>query len=60
MLSRAIYNECLQGRKVFMDLTKIEDFENRFPVLNAYLKRQGKDKNFKIPVFPEHILLMEE
>ncbi|MQL55801.1 L-aspartate oxidase [Acidianus ambivalens] len=52
VLSRAIYTEYLQGRKVFMDLTKIEDFENKFPVLNAYLKRHGKDKNFKIPVFP--------
>ncbi|AWR96600.2 L-aspartate oxidase [Acidianus sulfidivorans JP7] len=52
VLSRAIYSEYLSGRKVFMDLTKIEDFEEKFPVFNAYLKRHGKDKNFKIPVFP--------
>ncbi|ARM75079.1 L-aspartate oxidase [Acidianus manzaensis] len=52
ILSRAIYSEYLAGRQVFMDLTKIQDFEEKFPVFNAYLKRHGKDKNFKVPVFP--------
>lgn len=52
VLARAVYMEYLNGRKVYMDLSRISDFEERFPGLNRYLKKHGKDKNYKIPVFP--------
>lgn len=52
VLARAIYSEYLNGRQVFMDLSNIHDFEDKFPILNEYLKRHEKDKNVKIPVFP--------
>lgn len=52
VLARAIYTEYLNGRQVYMDLSKIHNFEEKFPVLNSYLRKHGKDKNHKIPVFP--------
>ncbi len=52
VLSRAIYSEMLRGEKVYMDLTKIQDFERKFPVLNEFLKRHGLSKSSKIPVYP--------
>ncbi|EWG06885.1 MAG: L-aspartate oxidase [Candidatus Aramenus sulfurataquae] len=52
VLSRAIYSELLKGERVYMDLTKIYDFERKFPVLNNFLKRHGLSQSSKIPVFP--------
>lgn len=52
ILSRAIYIEMLKGHKVFMDLSKIEDFEHKFPVVNSFLRRHNLTKNDKIPIFP--------
>jgi L-aspartate oxidase len=52
ILSRAIYLEYLKGNKVFMDLSGIEDFEKKFPVVNKYLNRHNLTFKDKIPIFP--------
>ena len=52
VLSRAIYSEYLKGNKVFMDLSNIENFEEKFPVVNNYLKRHNLSVIDKIPIFP--------
>ncbi|BFH74250.1 FAD-dependent oxidoreductase [Sulfurisphaera javensis] len=52
ILSRAIYTEMLKGHKVFIDLSKIDNFEKKFPVVNAYLKRHGYSYKDKILIFP--------
>ncbi|NON63193.1 L-aspartate oxidase, partial [Acidianus sp. RZ1] len=52
VLSRAIYIEYEKGNEVFMDLSGIECFEQKFPVVNAYLKRHGLTPKDKIKVFP--------
>lgn len=51
VLARAIYNEYLSGHTVFMDLTKIEDFDKKFPVLNNYLKKYNVRKD-RVVVYP--------
>lgn len=51
VLARAIYNEYLSGHTVFMDLTKIEDFDKKFPVLNSYLKKYNVRKD-RVVVYP--------
>ncbi|MBB5252616.1 L-aspartate oxidase [Sulfurisphaera ohwakuensis] len=52
ILSRAIYIEMLKGHRVFIDLSKIEDFERKFPVVAKYLARHGHNYKVKIPIFP--------
>lgn len=52
VLSRAIYLEMLKGHRVFMDLSKIEDFERKFPIVSSYLARHSYTKNDKVPIFP--------
>lgn len=53
ILSRAIYTEMLKGHRVFMDLRGIDEFEKKFPVANAYLKRHGLDyKKDLVPISP--------
>jgi len=51
ILARAIYNEYLSGRTVFMDLTKIEDFDKKFPVLNNYLRKYNVRKD-RVMAYP--------
>ena len=53
ILSRAIYTEMLKGHKVFMDLREIDEFDKKFPVANAYLKRHGIDyRKDLVPISP--------
>ncbi|WP_069807633.1 L-aspartate oxidase [Vulcanisaeta thermophila] len=52
VLSRAIYNEYRLGRRVYMDLKPIDDFEVKFPLVNEFLRRHGLTKNDLIPVVP--------
>jgi len=51
VVSRAIYLEMLKGHKVFLDVSKIENFEKKFPVVVSYLARHNY-KDRKIPIFP--------
>ncbi|PVU78539.1 aspartate oxidase [Sulfolobus islandicus] len=48
VLSRAIYDQYKKGHIVYIDLSPIEDFDGKFPVLSKYIKRYGK----KLQVFP--------
>ncbi|QIW24114.1 FAD-dependent oxidoreductase [Sulfolobus sp. S-194] len=52
ILSRAIYIEMLKGHRVFIDLSKIEDFERKFPVVFKYLARHGYSHKARVPIFP--------
>jgi len=52
VLSRAIYDQYNQGRKVFMDLKEINNLESKFPVLMKFLSRHGKSVKELIPIFP--------
>ncbi|BCU70465.1 L-aspartate oxidase [Stygiolobus caldivivus] len=53
ILSRAIYMEMLKGHNAFMDLRDIDNFDQKFPVVSAYLKRHNKDpKKDLIPISP--------
>ncbi|QGA54320.1 FAD-dependent oxidoreductase [Sulfolobus sp. E5-1-F] len=48
ILSRAIYDQYKKGHIVYIDLSPIENFDKKFPVLSNYVKRYGK----KLQVFP--------
>jgi len=53
IIARAIYFEMINGHKIYMDLSKIEDFEKNFPTLSNYLRRHGYDhQSSLIPIFP--------
>ncbi|ABW02616.1 L-aspartate oxidase [Caldivirga maquilingensis] len=52
VLSRAIYNEYRLGRRVYMDLKPIDNFEIKFPSVNEFLRRHGLTRNDLIPVVP--------
>ncbi|AKA74220.1 L-aspartate oxidase [Saccharolobus solfataricus] len=48
VLSRAIYDQYKKGHTVYIDLSPIEDFDRKFPILSNYVKRYGK----RLQVFP--------
>ena len=52
VLSRAIYMELTSGHKVYMDLSSIEDFEEKFPGVNGFLRKHGLSKADKVPIYP--------
>ncbi len=50
---RAIYRQIQEGKKVYLDATKIENFKMKFPQIYAYLMENGIDpEKDLIPVFP--------
>ncbi len=52
VLSRAIYMELMRGHRVYMDLSGIEDFEDKFPGVNDFLRRHGLSKADRVPIYP--------
>lgn len=52
VLSRAIYMELMNGHRVYMDLSGIEDFEGKFPSVSNFLRRHGLSNKDRVPIYP--------
>lgn len=52
VLSRAIYIEMRSGHRVYIDLKGIEDFEEKFPGVDRYLRKHGLTKSDLIQIYP--------
>ncbi|MDR1521440.1 MAG: L-aspartate oxidase [Streptococcaceae bacterium] len=60
IVSRKVYQQILNGRKVFLDLASISNFAKRFPTIDQNLKRYGFKikEDCLIPIQPgEHFLM---
>lgn len=59
VVSQTIYDYVKRGKKVFLDISSIEDFEKRFPSITALCLQNGIDLSLgKIPVVPGSHFLM--
>ena len=53
VVARAIYSEMKRGRKIFLDATKIPEFEKKFPTIYEKCRENGIDARKEgIPVTP--------
>ncbi len=51
VLSRAIYMELMNGHRVYMDLSDIEDFDRKFPGVSDFLGRHGLSNKDRVPIY---------
>jgi L-aspartate oxidase len=60
IVSRKVYQQILNGRKVFLDITGVKNFAQRFPTIDQNLKKYGfkVEENRLIPVQPGMHFLM--
>ncbi|MGJ7912278.1 L-aspartate oxidase [Neobacillus sp. LXY-1] len=59
IVSQTIYTYLKKGKNVFLDITSIKDFKNRFPSITANCEENGLDlSKGKIPVAPGSHFLM--
>ncbi|GGI79729.1 L-aspartate oxidase [Vulcanisaeta souniana] len=52
VLSRTIYMELMNGHRVYMDLSSIEDFERKFPGVSDFLRRHRLSSKDRVPIYP--------
>ncbi|MBO1579298.1 L-aspartate oxidase [Bacillus sp. XF8] len=53
IVARAIHEQLLAGESVYLDISSIQNFEERFPTVSALCKKNGIDVNQnRIPVVP--------
>ncbi|KEK26360.1 L-aspartate oxidase [Bacillus gaemokensis] len=53
VVARAIHEQFLLGGKVYLDISSIQNFEERFPTVSALCRKNGVDvKRNRIPVVP--------
>lgn len=53
VVARAIHEQLLAGESVYLDISSIQNFEERFPTVSALCKKNGIDvKKNRIPVVP--------
>ncbi|WP_410983550.1 L-aspartate oxidase [Bacillus cereus] len=53
VVARAIHEQLLAGESVYLDISSIQHFEERFPTVSALCKKNGIDvKQNRIPVVP--------
>lgn len=53
VVARAIHEQLLAGESVYLDISSIQNFEERFPTVSALCKKNGIDvKQNRIPVVP--------
>ncbi len=53
VVSRVVYNRCLRGDHIYLDISRIENFEERFPYVSEICKENGIDLSKKlIPIRP--------
>ncbi|TYR82282.1 L-aspartate oxidase [Priestia megaterium] len=59
VVSRAVFKRMKQGEDIFLDISAIKDFNERFPTVTALCKKHGIDlQSNRIPITPGSHFLM--
>lgn len=59
VVARALFHEILKGKKIFLDISMIDDFSNHFPTItNLCIENEIQIENGLIPVTPGAHFLM--